>query len=310
MPLGLVFLRGERTSPQSVTFAPKAAKSRNEMRVITLEQFLVEAFKLSVLEMISLVGLLIVVGLALGLMEQKANHYLFAAFGYKGILATAWIGTPIHEMGHALMCLIFSHKIMEMRLFISNRADRTLGYVTHSYNRGSVYQTVGNFFIGIAPIVSGIGALFLSLYYLLPNSFKIFEVYLKEGLTTKTFDVTFVKGLANACLVLIKSIFTLSNLLNPYFWIFLLIAISVSSHMALSGADIKGATHGLVSLYVFLFLLTIMGNFMSVNAYSYISLVARYNAYILAFSAIALIFSLFTLGLSFVAYQIKIKKLL
>lgn len=269
-------------------------------------QFLVEAFKLSILEMISLVGLLIVIGLILGLMERKANKYFFAAFGYKGILATAWIGTPVHEMGHALMCLIFGHKITDMRLLMINRTDGALGYVSHSYNPRSIYQTVGNFFIGIAPIISGISTLFLSLYYLLPNSFKVFEVYLQEGVMTKSFDLIFVKGFASASLVLVQSIFTLSNLVNPHFWIFLLIAIGVSSHMALSGADIKGAAHGLISLYVVLFILAMIGNFIRVDAYSYILQVARYNAYILAFSALALIFSLFTLGLSFIVYQIRI----
>jgi len=274
-----------------------------------MQQFLVEAFKLSIFEMISLVGLLMVIGLILGLLESRANSYFFATFGYKGILATAWIGTPIHEMGHALMCLIFGHKIMDMRLLMINRADGTLGYVNHSYNPRSVYQTVGNFFIGIAPIFSGIGALFLSLYYLLPSSFKVFEVYLQKGVLTKSFDLTFVKEFTGASLVLIRSIFTLSNLFDPHFWIFLLIAIGVSSHMALSSADIKGATHGLVSLYVVLFIMAMIGNFMRVNAYSYILLVARYNAYILAFSTLALIFSLFTLGLGFIVYQIKISKL-
>jgi len=276
------------------------------MREWIMEQFLVEAFKLSLLEMISLVGLLIVIGLILGFMERKANSYFFAAFGYKGILATAWIGTPVHEMGHALMCLIFGHKIMDMRLLMIDRADGTLGYVTHSYNRRSVYQTVGNFFIGIAPIISGIGVLFLSLYYLLPNSFKVFEVSLHKGVMSKSFDLTFVKGVASASLVLIQSIFTLSNLFSPHFWIFLLIAIGVSSHMALSGADIKGATHGLVSLYIVLLSLTMVSIFMRVNAYSYSLQVARYNSYILAFSALALIFSLFTLGLSFLIYKIKV----
>jgi len=273
-----------------------------------MAQFLVEAFKLSILEMISLVGLLIVIGLILGLMERKANSYFFATFGYKGILATAWIGTPVHELGHAIMCLIFGHKITDIRLLMINRADGTLGYVSHSYNPRSIYQTVGNFFIGIAPIVSGIGALFLSLYYLLPNSFKVFEAYLEEGVMTKSFDLNFVKGFANASLVLIQSIFTLSNLVNPYFWIFLLIAIGISSHMALSGSDIKGAVQGLISLYVVLFILSMIGNFMRVDAYSYISQVARYNAYILTFSTLALIFSLFTLVFSFIVYQIKIAR--
>jgi len=275
------------------------------MRAQIMEHYLLEAFKLSLLEMISLVGLLIVIGLVLGLMERKANSYFFSAFGYTGILATAWIGTPVHEMGHALMCLIFGHKIMDMRLLTINRSDGTLGYVTHSYNQRSVYQTVGNFFIGVAPIISGIGALFLSLYYLLPNSFKVFAGYLEAGVMTKSLDLTFFQGLVSASLVLIRSIFTLSNVLTPNFWIFLLIAMGVSSHMALSRADIKGATQGLVTLYTVLFSLTLLGNFLQVDAYRYISQVALYNAYILAFSALALIFSLFTLVLSFMVYQIK-----
>ncbi|MDR3602057.1 MAG: hypothetical protein P4L49_16475 [Desulfosporosinus sp.] len=275
-----------------------------------LERFLVEAFRFSILELINLVGPLIVIGLILGLMERKANSNLFATFGYKGILATAWIGTPVHEMGHALMCLIFGHKIINMRLLMIDRADGTLGYVTHSYNRRSVYQTLGNFFIGIAPIISGIGALFLSLYYLLPNSFKSFEVYLhmQENVMTKAVYLTYLKGFVSASFVLAQNIFTLSNLFNLHFWIFLLIAIGISSHMALSGADIKGGAHGLVSLYLVIFSLTMIANFMHVNAYNYISQVTQYNAYLLAFSALALIFSSFTLGLSFIVYQIKITK--
>jgi len=271
-----------------------------------MEQVILEAFKFSFIEMISLVGLLMVIGLVLGLMERKANSYFFSAFGYPGIMATAWIGTPVHELGHALMCLIFGHKIIDMRLLMIHRADGTLGYVTHSYNQRSVYQTIGNFFIGIAPIFSGLGTLFLSLYFLLPNSFKVFAGYLQAGVMTKSFDLTFFKGLATASLVLIQSIFTLSNLFNPYFWIFLLIAICVSSHMALSSADIKGATQGLVTLYTVLFSLTLLSNFLQVNAYSVISQVALYNAYLLAFSALALIFSLFTLALSFIVYNFKI----
>lgn len=268
-----------------------------------MEQLLAGALKTSILELISFAGPLLVIGLILGIMERRANRYFFAAFGYKGILATAWLGTPIHELGHALMCLIFGHKITDMKLLMINRTDGTLGYVSHSYNRRSIYQSVGNFFIGIAPIISGIGVLFLCLYFLLPNSFTVFDVYLKTSLLSKSSELTFIKGFVGTSLVLIQSLFTLSNLLNLNFWIFLLIAISVSSHMALSWADIKGATHGLVMLYLVFFLLTIMGNSIGVNTYSYVSQVDRYNVYILTLSVLALICSLFSLGLSFIVYR-------
>ncbi|MDP4160202.1 MAG: hypothetical protein Q8911_10650 [Bacillota bacterium] len=270
-----------------------------------MEQPLADALKISFLELISLVGPLLVIGLILGIMERRANGYFYAAFGYKGILATAWLGTPIHELGHALMCLVFGHKITDIKLLMINRTDGALGYVSHSYNRRSIYQTVGNFFIGIAPIISGIGVLFLCLHFLLPNSFNVFEIYLQTSLMSNPYKLTFIKGFGDTSFVLIQSLFTLRNLLNPNFWIFLLIAICISSHMALSWADIKGAAHGLVTLYLVIFILTIMGNSIGVNMYRYISQVNRYNAYILTLSVLALICSLFSLGLSFMVYNLK-----
>ena len=271
-----------------------------------MEKQLLEALKISSLELVSLVGPLIVMGLILGIMERKANRYFFAAYGMKGILATAWLGTPIHELGHALMCLIFGHKIKDIKLLTLNRADGTLGYVSHSYNRNSVYQTVGNFFIGLAPIISGIAALTLGLYFLLPHSFKALEGMRQAPVLSQPFGLTFFQRYANASLVFSQSIFTASNLINPKFWIFILFAIGVSSHMALSWADIKGATHGLVTLYVALFFLTILGQAIGVNTYSYISQVDQYNAYLLTFSTLAFICSLFSLGLSFLVYQCKL----
>lgn len=269
-----------------------------------MEQLIVDTLKISILEMIILVGPLVIIGFILGLMERKANSNFLAAFGYKGILATAWLGTPVHEIGHALMCLIFGHKITALRLLLIDRADGTLGYVTHSYNRRSIFQTIGNFFIGIGPLFSGLGVLFLTLYFLLPNSFKAFEFYLKEGTLTKALDLTFIKGLANAGLVLLRNIFTLSNLANLHFWIFLVIAIAVSSHMALSSADIKGANQGLIVLYAIIFTLTLTGNIMHFGTFNYISQLARYNTYVLALSALALIFSFLTTGLSYILYFI------
>ncbi|WP_407314362.1 hypothetical protein [Desulfosporosinus sp. SB140] len=274
-----------------------------------MEHQLAEALKISIVELVSLVGPLIVIGLILGLMERQANKYFFAAFGVKGVLATAWLGTPVHEFGHALMCLVFGHKIRDIRLLTIHRTDGTLGYVSHSYNQRSVYQTAGNFFIGIAPIISGIGALFLGLYFLLPNSFKFFEVYIHAGMLDNPFNLTFVKGFAKASLVLIQNLFSPHNLVTLRFWIFLVMAISVSSHMALSWADIKGAVHGLTSLYIVLFILTIISNSIGVNVYRYTLQVNRFNAHMLMFSILALICSLFTLGLSFMVYHIKIRQL-
>ena len=78
-----------------------------------------------------------------------------------------WLGTIIHELGHALFCLIFRHKITEMKLLDPDPETGTLGYVRHSYDPKNIYQLVGNFFIGIGPILLGTAVIFLLCYWLL-----------------------------------------------------------------------------------------------------------------------------------------------
>lgn len=102
------------------------------------------------------------------------NGAFYRNFGSKGravCYATGFIGTPVHEASHALMCLIFGHKIVEIKFFQPNSSDGTLGYVRHSYNPKNIYQKVGCLFIGIAPVL--VGALILAglLYLLLPELF-------------------------------------------------------------------------------------------------------------------------------------------
>ena len=208
--------------------------------------------------MIGFVGLLIIIGFILGIIQKATTKYLFAAFGYKGIMATSWIGTPIHELGHALMCLIFRHRITDMRLFILNPTDNTLGYVKHSYNKQSIYQNIGNFFIGIAPIFSGVGAILLSLHYLLPSSYKVLSTALNSEMSMQSLNTALLEKLLFANLNLLKSIFTLTNLINPYFWLFLIIVMGISSHMALSTKDIKGAAGGLITLFAIIFFMTMI----------------------------------------------------
>lgn len=64
---------------------------------------------------------------------------------------SAFFGTPIHELSHALMAIIFGHRIKKIQLFQSGN-DGRLGYVEHQWNTRSVYQSVGVFFIALAPL--------------------------------------------------------------------------------------------------------------------------------------------------------------
>jgi len=67
---------------------------------------------------------------------------------------TTIIGTPIHELSHAIACVLFGHKITGIKLLDLSFSNTTLGYVNHSWNTRSIYQSIGCFFIAIAPLIT------------------------------------------------------------------------------------------------------------------------------------------------------------
>jgi len=270
-----------------------------------MTNFFLNIIKISTMELFYLTGIIIVVGFSLGMLEKMTNTNMQKSFGYKGILATAIIGTPIHEIGHAIMCIVFFHKINRIKLLKIHSKDGTLGYVEHSYNKGNVYQRIGNFFIGIGPILSGTFVLLLSLYFLLPNAFMSFNNNLKQDLTYNIINLNLIKYVFLNSLSLVKFIFSIKNLTSVNFWIFAIIAFSVSSHIALSKADINGALDGFIMLYVLLISFNILSEYFSINTFDYILKITKYNAYFSSLLFLALLFSIISFLVSHAIYFIK-----
>lgn len=88
-------------------------------------------------------------------------------FGIQAFVYLLAPGVMLHELGHALFCIPFGHKIVEMKLF-SPQNDGTLGWVNHSYNPNSFRANIGNFFIGTGPVWLGVAALYGVTCWLLP----------------------------------------------------------------------------------------------------------------------------------------------
>ena len=118
--------------------------------------------------------------ISIRLFRISHTNVLVESIWKKGFLLTAWIGVPIHELGHAIMCVLFRHKIVATQFFPTDTSQGALGYVQHQYNHKSVYQRIGNFFIGIGPIISGITALILLMRYFVPNSYFLFNTTLEK----------------------------------------------------------------------------------------------------------------------------------
>ncbi|CRK81786.1 hypothetical protein [Neobacillus massiliamazoniensis] len=260
---------------------------------------------LSFVELLYLLGIIIAIGFLLGLLERYSNRFLYGALGPRGVLLTAWIGTPIHEIGHLLMCFLWGHRVTRIKLLQLNSTDGTLGFVEHAYNRNSIYQQVGNFFIGLGPIFSGIGSLILGLYLLVPQSFATFKLQIQQHVSFEKLDLNVLKNFGDALMVIGKSLFTVQNLETPTFWIYLILAIGISSHIALSKADIQNSAKGLQMIFILLVLFNIAAKFLNIDSYKLIGQLAEYNAYVLAFSSIAILFSLITLTVSFLLYKLK-----
>jgi hypothetical protein len=260
---------------------------------------------ISFIEILYLLGVLIAVGLVLGVLERYSNTFLVRAFGPRGVLVTAWIGTPIHEIGHLIQCFIWGHRVSKVKFLQLNSPTGVLGYVQHHYNRNSIYQQIGNFFIGLGPIFSGIGSLIFGMYLFVPKSYEILKEYIHQDIVLEKLDINVLGTMGGAVLAISKSLFTLHNLFNPLFWIFIVIAISISSHIALSKSDIQGSAKGLIMIFFVMVLFNIGAGILGFDTYRIIVKIAEYNAYVLAFSSIALLFSLITLVISFFLYKIK-----
>ncbi len=258
--------------------------------------------KISIIEMIYLTGLIIFIGLILGLLERLSNEFIQRAMGRKGIYFTAWLGTPIHEIGHAVMCVVFKHRITKIKLLNINNESEILGYVQHSYNQNSLYERIGNLFIGLGPIFSGIASLIIGIYLLLPHSFNVFKNVVVQGIDDDKLNGNSIKVTFDAVGTLISSIFSIDNLSNPLFWIFIILAICISSHVALSKADMIGAKDGFLSLLVLLIIINLVFRFFNMDSTKYITKITRYNVHLLAYLMIALIFSGISLFLSSLCY--------
>jgi hypothetical protein len=79
--------------------------------------------------------------------RSKPSRFLYYFF--------AFFFTPIHEISHLIVAVLFGHKIDKVVLFQRNKSG-TLGFVYHRWNSNSLYQSTGNFFIAIAPLIASV----------------------------------------------------------------------------------------------------------------------------------------------------------
>lgn len=174
-----------------------------------------------------------------GLLTHIVNALFYRAAGGGRVVCyvTGVIGTPIHEGSHALMCLLFGHRITEIKFFQIDKESGVLGYVRHTYNSRSVYQQAGNFFIGVAPVLLGNAVILLLMFLLARNAFDGVNAAVTEGVSRE--GAALAAGVFVAIGKSFLAIFSPLNFANGWFWLFLPLAFCISLHVDLSPADVK-----------------------------------------------------------------------
>jgi hypothetical protein len=183
-------------------------------------------------------------GLLYKLVGSKNSTYIQRNMGWTGYCILGSVGVTFHELSHWITAVLFRHKINEVKLFrpFRGKIDGTLGYVNHSWNNKSMYQKVGNFFIGTAPMFFGAGLLFVILRIAYPSSFA---------------EVVELNEIPNSLAFSFSNMFTAENMLTWHTAVVVLIIIFICPHMHMSWADVKGSIHGAIALIMLAFMLSL-----------------------------------------------------
>ncbi len=255
-----------------------------------MENFLLTLAQTTTTQLLGVLGIFFVFGYTLYIIQNKTQKIYQNSIGWRGILWTAWIGTPIHELGHVVFAKIFGHKINEIALFRPNKETGALGYVNHSYGRFAVWGRIGNFFIGGAPLIFGSLFLVLMFRYLLPNGKGIFVPLFSD---LSTFQII-TKSIINT----FQALFTLDNIRSWPFWLFIYISFCIASHIAPSKEDQKGMYKGLIWIVLLLTITNAIFLWFGVDITSFILKINQFLGIFIAIFTYAIIISLLHLLLA------------
>lgn len=231
-------------------------------------------------------GAVVLCGLGVSLCRWLFMRMLGRA-GRGVVLVTSIIGTPIHELGHALMCLAFGHRITRMRLWSPGSTDGTLGSVTHRYNHRNPYQVLGLLFIGVGPILLGTLCLTLTLRLCFPAALRGHMEATAALLSDGAEAGAIVAEAWRLPLRLLRELFGGGSVPVWARVAGVLVLLSVSLHMEISPQDLKSALRALPLYGLVVLAVTLVCALLGAGAMAAVSgALARISAYMTALFAV------------------------
>lgn len=217
---------------------------------------MLETVKATGVQLLILVVPLLVLAFAMNFVSLVTQRWAVGLLGFKGwLILFKVLGTPIHELGHAIFCILFGHRIEKVSLFCP-APDGTLGYVEHRFNRRNVYHQIGNFFIGLGPIIFGCIVITLAAFLLVGNQVFAPIQDFSTGLSLEPFNVgIFLNSLGPTLIAILREIFSPAHFQQWQFYIFLYLVFSVGNSITLSPSDLRSAGRGFLFFVLFLLIL-------------------------------------------------------
>ncbi|MBN1145695.1 MAG: M50 family metallopeptidase [Anaerolineales bacterium] len=215
-----------------------------------------------------------------------------ALFGYNFWVYFTAIGTVVHELGHALFAWIFGHKVIDIELFNPDPYSGSLGSVSHLYNRRNIFQVIGNFFVGIGPILLGSLVIFLASRFLIgPHLFLPFSELSLDTSTLSAFDslLAFVEEVFNNALQVFSVLLNPDNYNGWQLIVFLYITLAVGAHLKLSLQDLQSAWIGFIALLGLVFAFNFVTLWMGDVATRYIVLISQSYSFFYAIMIFAMV---------------------
>lgn len=224
-----------------------------------LEQTFVGGSVLALTQLAVFVVPFLAIAFGMHVLSAISQARLAVRFGWRSVLWTGWLGTPIHELSHAAMCLLFRHKIERIALFEPDEKSGRLGYVLHGYDPRDWYATIGNLPIGMAPLAGGSLVLYGLLWLFFPTAGIATLTKSTAATNLAAGDLFAAAGLyLSVSGQVLGEILQPANLLWPGTWLFLYLAVCVGNHLAPSPSDYQRIGPGVVALLAALWITNVL----------------------------------------------------
>jgi hypothetical protein len=224
-------------------------------------QYILDVLVATFHQLMILFGPLILLAFLMHLISGYSARLGARAFGPKTFFYLFMlIGTAVHETSHAIFALLFGHKVTKIELFSGDPTSENPGSVTHEYNSKNLYQNMGNFFIGIGPILFGSLFLFLLSYLLFGFGYRHMVL---SNINIESF--TELSSLKAIGLSIVDNFGTYLHLVfygdRSSWWkivILIYLLYAVGSSVSLSPSDINGSASGFAVFLVVLLLFNLV----------------------------------------------------